>query len=140
MSFVKFLPRVKQWTGDRLPAPRPTVARVVSGEARSIVRIDKAVILRSESYRRFVASHACFDCGVTGYSQCAHENEGKGLSMKVCDTRTFPLCGPRFRIVGCHQAFDLGLGLDRDERREQGRQWVLRMHALARAANRPEIA
>jgi hypothetical protein len=95
--------------------------------------------LRSESYRRFVASQACFGCGVQGYSQCAHENFGKGLGMKVCDRRTFPLCGPRFGLIGCHQQFDIGLELGREERRALGREYVERMQDIARKAGRKEI-
>lgn len=99
----------------------------------------KARIVRSESYRRFVASHDCFWCGVSGFSQCAHDNFGKGMAMKVCDTRSFPLCGPRFGLVGCHQQFDLCIGITRDERRSLGAAWVERMQGLARGAKRPEV-
>ncbi len=129
-----------QWTADVLPGPRSQPVRVSDGLARAIVQVPKESLLRSESYRRFVANFPCFDCGIRGWSQCAHENFGKGMSLKVCDTRTFPLCAPRFGLLGCHLEFDLGLGLTRDERREQGRVWVERMQALARIAGRPEIA
>lgn len=57
----------------------------------------------------------------------------------LSDLRTFPLCGPRYGLLGCHQEFDLGLGLTRDERRVQGARWVERMQALARAAGRKEL-
>lgn len=95
--------------------------------------------MRSESYRRFVASHACFGCGIQGYSQCAHENLHKGMSLKVCDLRSFPLCGPRFGLIGCHQQFDIGIDCARETRRELGRQYVEKMQAIARAANRKEF-
>lgn len=95
--------------------------------------------LRSESYRRFVASHPCFACGAEGWSQCAHENIGKGMSLKVCDTRSFPLCGPRYGLIGCHAQFDLGIDSDRETRRELGKQYVERMQEIARKAGRREI-
>ncbi len=89
--------------------------------------------LRSEAYRRFVAIHACFRCGLAGSSQCAHANEGKGMAMKVCDRRTFPLC---FR---CHVELDQSRGLTRDQRRELERGYVERMQAIARQTGRAEI-
>lgn len=100
----------------------------------------KVPAVRSESYRRFVAAHPCFDCGVHGYSQCAHANEGKGLGLKVCDLRSFPLCGPRPGHMGCHTRFDSGLDYTREERRELGRRWVERMQQIAREAGRKELA
>ncbi len=99
----------------------------------------KQVIVRSESYRRFVASHSCFGCGVEGFSQCAHANTGKGMAMKVCDLQSFPLCAPHWGLIGCHQQFDLLLDMTRDDRREMEVRYVERMQAIARAAGRPEF-
>lgn len=62
--------------------------------------------LRSEAYRRAVASLPCAWCGVQGYSQHAHENAGKGKGVKVDDRRAMPLCCARPGIEGCHAAFD----------------------------------
>ncbi len=89
--------------------------------------------LRSEQYRRFVATHACFECGLVGLSQCAHANEGKGMGLKVCDRRSFPLCFP------CHAAFDQSRGMTREQRRAKEVLYVDRMQAIARAAGRSEI-
>lgn len=82
---------------------------------------------RSEKYRRYVASQECFGCGIEGYSQCAHGNTGKGRGIKVSDDRTFPLCGPRFGLIGCHQQFDLCIEMSREERREMEERYVARM-------------
>lgn len=90
--------------------------------------------LRSEQYRRYVASFPCFACGLVGSSQCAHANEGKGMAMKVCDRRSFPLC---FR---CHSNLDNSRGMTRDQRREAESTYVERMQAQARADRRPEFA
>jgi hypothetical protein len=89
--------------------------------------------IRSEPYRRYVASFACFGCGISGFSQCAHDNTGKGMAQKVCDSRTFPLCGPRYGLIGCHQQFDLCIEMTRDERRELGDRYTRRMQAQAEA-------
>lgn len=102
--------------------------------ANEPVAVPKEVIHRSEPYRRFVASQECFGCAIHGWSQCAHDNYDKGMGLKVCDTRTFPLCAPRFGLLGCHQQFDLCIDMTRDERRELGAQYVERMQLLAVAA------
>lgn len=103
------------------------------------MRFPKAHIVRSESYRRFVASHPCFSCGREGFSQCAHANHGKGLGLKTSDLDTFPLCGPRGRHMGCHQMHDLCLDMTRDQRRELEAGYVRRMQQLARDAGRREF-
>lgn len=66
----------------------------------------KAKPWRSEAYRRAVASLPCAYCGIEGYSQHAHENDGKGARLKVDDRRAMPLCCSRPGIEGCHVAFD----------------------------------
>lgn len=99
----------------------------------------KATIVRSQAYRRFVASQPCFGCAVEGFSQCAHANHGKGLGMKTSDLETFPLCAPHWGLIGCHQQHDLCIDMDRDQRRELERQYVARMQDIARAACRAEL-
>ena len=65
----------------------------------------KSQPVRSEAYRRAVASLPCFGCGIQGHSQAAHlPPDGKGL--KQCDLLTFPLCCARVGVPGCHQDFD----------------------------------
>lgn len=114
-----------------VPAVRPNPRAVIVAANDPPVVVPKDAPLRSESYRRYVAQQECFCCRLEGYSQCAHENVGKGMSLKVCDSRTFPACAPHHGLIGCHQAFDLGLGYDRDTRRELGAEWVADMQARA---------
>ena len=99
----------------------------------------KATRLRSPAYLRFVASHPCFACGVEGFSQAAHANNGKGLALKVCDLQTFPLCAPHWGLPGCHLLLDQSVDMTRDERRETEARYVQRMQAIARAAGRREF-
>lgn len=103
------------------------------------MQFPKANIVRSEPYRRFVASQPCFGCGVEGFSQCAHANYGKGLGMKTSDLDSFPLCAPHWGLIGCHQQHDLCIDMDRDQRRELEVQYVARMQDIARAACRKEM-
>lgn len=80
--------------------------------------VEKDAPVRSEPYRRLVALMACAKCGVTGYSQAAHPNFGKGMGIKTDDRLCFPLCGPRFSQPGCHAIHDQGGRQDKAERRE----------------------
>lgn len=95
--------------------------------------------VRSESYRRWVASLPCIACRVEGFSQAAHANYGKGLALKACDLQTFPLCAPHWGMVGCHQMHDLCIDMTRDERRELERRYVEMTQALAREVGRSEM-
>jgi hypothetical protein len=62
--------------------------------------------VRDESYRRWVASLPCFECGIEGYSNAAHPNSGKTKGVKRDDDECFPLCVDRPGIKGCHSQFD----------------------------------
>ena len=118
---------------ERTRAPLQPIRVPAPSVQRQFTPVSKMDPLRSEQYRRFVASFPCFWCGLAGSSQCAHANQGKGMAMKVCDRRSFPLC---FR---CHSDFDQSRGLTRDERRAKEVEYVDRMQALARDAGRPEF-
>ena len=83
----------------------PMNVRMASGlaSAKPVV-LAKQDLVRDDDYRRLVASLPCCHCTIQRRSQAAHENEGKGKALKVCDTRTFPLCTVNGN--GCHEAFD----------------------------------
>lgn len=89
---------------------------------------------RSEKYRRFTASFPCFACGVEGYSQCAHEEYGKGRGTKTDDRRSFPLCCTRLGVIGCHVQHTMLIDMTREERRDIEAAYVDRMRAIAKAA------
>ena len=86
--------------------------------------IPKAAPVRSEAYRRAVATLPCAICGVPGYSQAAHANQGKGMGMKAFDLTCFPACGPRPGIQGCHAALDQGALFSKAVRRELEPVWA----------------
>ncbi|THJ36186.1 hypothetical protein E8K88_02670 [Lampropedia aestuarii] len=99
---AEFTARFNEKNGIRVlaKAARPGLAFEV------LASISKEKPLRSEPYRRLVAALPCAFCGVHGYSQHAHENDGKGMGLKVDDRRAMPLCCTRPGIEGCHAAFD----------------------------------
>lgn len=98
----------------------------------------KPTRFQSRAYRQWVASHDCFACGISGWSQCAHANGG-GMGTKTSDLETFPLCATRPGHMGCHMQFDLCVDMDKHQRRELTAQYVERMQAIARADGRPEF-
>ena len=91
--------------------------------------VTKDAPVRSEAYRRAVASLPCAICGVPGYSQCAHSNSGKGAGIKASDLDSFPLCTVHpiadGRLVqGCHERFDQGALFSKLVRRELEPVWI----------------
>lgn len=95
--------------------------------------------VRSESYRRWVASLPCAICGAEGWTQAAHGNMGKGLGLKVCDLQLFPACAPRFGLMGCHWQIDNTFQMTREERRELEAKAIAQTQALGREAGRREL-
>ena len=94
-----------EWTGDTLPTARAQPLRIADTRARLTVPIPKRKYLRSESYRRWVASLPCAHCKRAGPSQAAHSDagaDGKGMQIKACDSSIFPLCPDGLGRNGCH--------------------------------------
>ena len=127
-GFKSRAPSSEQRDPDRLrsvPAVTPGAFRlpepVASAPAAPIAK-DNPV--RSQQYRRAVATLPCAICGVPGYSQAAHANAGKGMGMKACDLTCFPACGPRPGFQGCHAALDQGALFLKAVRRELEPVWA----------------
>lgn len=99
------------------------VTALVSTDVPSCTAIEKECTIRHEGYRRLVASMRCCWCGREGRSNHAHENEGKGLGLKLDDRRAMPLCVDDMGQHGCHYAFDQYSLIDggRDAHVELGR-------------------
>jgi hypothetical protein len=94
----------------------------------------KTNMVRSEPYRRYVASLPCFACGREGISQAAHSNSsehGKAKGLKADDRNLFPLCATQPMRVGCHDQHDLLIDMTLEERREREVTYVDRMHEKA---------
>lgn len=117
-----------------LPEPIPMHLRRNAVFARMDVPADpqpKEEAIRHEGYRRLVASMDCISCGRPGRSQHAHENEGKGKSLKLDDRRAMPLCCDEPGREGCHAKFDQYRLLPggRAAHVEQGRAWSAQTRA-----------
>lgn len=98
---------VRQLESARATAGMVTANVVMSsGLGATGIAILKECAIESVPYRRLVAQLPCLWCGISGYSQYAHLNYGKGMSMKTDDRTGFPLCCSRPGIEGCHVAYD----------------------------------
>lgn len=91
----------------------PSAAPAGLAQRVSMARCDTAATpvpkdepVRHEGYRRLVAMYPCKNCGISGYSQAAHPNTGKGMGTKTDDRLCFPLCADRPGEQGCHPKFD----------------------------------
>ena len=125
-------PAVSARDPDRLrsvPTVTPGAFRAPQPVGAPVAPIEKDNPVRSEAYRRAVASLPCAICGVPGYSQCAHSNSGKGAGIKASDLDSFPLCTVHpvadGRLVqGCHERFDQGALFTKAVRRELEPVWA----------------
>ena len=136
MKRTGFKPRAPQREArdpDRLrtmPTVTPGAFRAPQPVATTpVVQVPKDAPVRSEAYRRAVASLPCAICGVPGYSQCAHSNSGKGAGIKASDLDSFPLCTVHpvadGRLVqGCHERFDQGALFSKLVRRDLEPVWI----------------
>lgn len=101
----------------------------------SVVAVPKEIILRSRPYRMWVATTwPCDFCHVHNFSQAAHENLGKAMQGKVCDSRIFSACGPHWGMPGCHYQFDNYVDISREEAREVGAKLSAQMRERASLA------
>ena len=88
---------------------------------------------RSETYRRWVASLPCAHCGIAGYSQAAHADQGKGIGLKAGDDQIFPACADRPGVRGCHTIIGATGTHTRDQRRELEGVYIAATQGEARA-------
>jgi hypothetical protein len=101
----------------------PTASSIAS-ISTACAPVLKATVVRSETYRRAVATLPCMSCSVPGISQCAHANTGKGMGTKACDLRSFPLCACQLGRQGCHARFDQGALFPKLARQAIEEAWI----------------
>jgi len=98
----------------------------------------KQAALRSDGYRRLVASMPCIVCGKAGRSQACHMNGGGGAT-KHDDRLIFPACADEPGRRGCHMVHDQGGQIEKVERRRLEARYVLAtVNALFVAERWPE--
>lgn len=109
----------KPYTRPPTSAPKPIERGVFTRADGGAEARPKENPVRSEAYRRLVAMMDCAHCKIQGLSQCAHADQGKGLSIKSDDRTCFPLCGPHpSGEPGCHWRIGTSGQYSREERRK----------------------
>jgi hypothetical protein len=132
----------------KIPAAYARAERVAPVYARLTVPVNKAVItdivlaqpkenvITSRAYQAVVRKLACIRCGVIGFTQFCHSDEGKGMGIKTDDLRGWPGCGPHpegGKIVnGCHWEVGTGGTYTRDERRALEAQYAAKTRSAIR--------
>lgn len=108
-------------------------AGVVARISANVVAMPKANVVRHRGLREIVASLPCMACGISGISQCAHGNTGKGTGLKTDDRYSFPLCSDQPGRRGCHAKFDDGVLFSKEARRLIEPAWVADTHRRVHA-------
>lgn len=121
---------------ERVPPPliRPPAWRigaVVSPHPRPAVEKDNAI--QSEAYMAAVRKLPCARCGIVGFTQFCHADEGKGQGMKTDCRRGWPGCGPHGDTMGCHYLVGSTGKLGKTQRRITEDAYGRQTRALIRA-------
>ena len=119
-------PQIERKRTVHTPVPELLRRQVTFASAEGMTEaVEKDNPLKSERYRRLVASLPCINCGRVGHSQHAHTNALKAKGMKNDDRDAMPLCADDYGILGCHSRFDrYALFLDRSEHVRMGKEWA----------------
>jgi hypothetical protein len=80
-------------------AAKPSISYGGTSSGRPV---EKENVLISPAYETAVRRLPCVRCGIVGFTQFCHTDEGKGLSIKTDVRRGWAGCGPRGGIPGCH--------------------------------------
>jgi hypothetical protein len=127
-GFKSRAPQAQNSDPDRLrsmPTVAPGAFRAPEPVASApAARVEKAVPVRNEAYRRLVAAMPCVICGMVGYGQAAHGSAGKGMGIKASDLELFCLCADRPGVRGCHSLLDQGALFTKAVRRELEPVWA----------------
>lgn len=66
------------------------------------VAVPKGESIQHQGFMRLVRMLPCAHCGIEGYSQFCHSDEGKGAGIKSDCREGWPGCSPRPGVPGCH--------------------------------------
>jgi hypothetical protein len=98
------------------PLERPV--RYASPANEPLFSAPKEGVIEHEGYKRLVRQLPCAHCGIEGYTQFCHSDEGKGMGIKTDCRRGWPGCGPHGDSAGCHHLVGSTGTFTREERRE----------------------
>ena len=134
------------------PAPRVKAERVAPVYARLTVKVNvarssaeatpmpKERVVTSKAYQAAVRKLACIRCGIVGFTQFCHSDEGKGMGIKTDDRRGWPGCGPHPQggqvANGCHWEVGTGGTYTRAERRALEADYATRTRKTIRESGK----
>ncbi len=117
-----------------MPGPRSQPVRVPDGLARAIVQIPKQNALQHIGYMTAVRKLPCARCGIVGFTQFCHADEGKGMAIKTDCRLGWPGCGPHHGLPGCHWLIGTAGFVVKSDRRAFEREAGVRTRAAVIAA------
>lgn len=77
----------------------------------------KEAVIEHEGYKALVRQLPCAHCGIIGFTQFCHSDEGKGMGIKTDSRRGWPGCGPHGDSPGCHHLIGSTGTFTREQRR-----------------------
>lgn len=86
----------------KAPAPPPIARRVTTKRPQLRAQPKAPGPFRSPAYLAFVRTHPCISCRSPKHIEAHHWGAERGISQKVDDTRTVPLCRTCHRHVHAH--------------------------------------
>ena len=89
--------------------------------------------ITSPAYQAAVRQLPCMRCGIVGFTQFCHADEGKGMGIKTDDRRGWPGCGPHGQEPGCHWYVGTSGNLKQAERRALEAAYAAKTRALVLA-------
>lgn len=110
-------------------APLTRPVRYASPSHDPVFTTPKENTLQHEGYMAVVRKLPCARCGVIGFSQFCHSDEGKGMGIKTDCRRGWPGCGPHGDTMGCHYLLGSTGTLSRDERRRLEDEYAAKARA-----------
>lgn len=120
------------------PRPRESAVARVDGRARMVVQVPKDEPVQHERYMAAVRRLPCDHCGIVGFSQFCHADEGKGTGIKTDCREGYPGCGPHYEngemVNGCHHLIGTARIYPKEHRRryeaEAGRRTRAKVRTL----------
>lgn len=93
---------------DYEPRPRAAAVAVADTRARLVVQVPKCEPVQHEGYMAAVRKLPCYRCGVVGFTQFCHSDQGKGMGLKTDCREGWPGCGPHLVPSAGGYAMDSG--------------------------------
>lgn len=81
---------------------RPREVAVAVAAMVPAVPVPKEGAIQHEGYMAAARKLPCARCGIAGFTQFCHADEGKGERIKTDCRRGWPGCGPHGTEPGCH--------------------------------------